>query len=301
MPLRSVLQPNKQQRTGYEVSFGLLIKSLKRVGMNLYIDDYRLARKNPTYPISISGFPDILNNWPLPNPAVLGPGLYEHPKRNPELMRDPRFRGYIVKSEWMKEMFGPYYGRDRITPFFSGMDLTEWPDERNHEKEFDFLIYDKVRWNRDHYVPNLIEPILKTLQSKGLSFSVLRYGTYRHEQYAALLAKSKAMLFLCEHETQGMAWQEALASNIPVLAWDQGFWLDPNRADWELDPVPATSVPMFAEECGERFTHFGDFEASLDRFMANLERYEPRRWVSSELSLERSAAIFLKAYREVAM
>ena len=37
------------------------------------------------------------------------------------------------------------------------------------------------------------------------------------QSYRALLRRSKSMLFLCESETQGMAYQEALASNVPVL------------------------------------------------------------------------------------
>jgi hypothetical protein len=47
------------------------------------------------------------------------------------------------------------------------------------------------------------------------------------------------MLFLCEHETRGLAYQEALASNVPILAWDTGFWLDPRRPLYDPNPVPA--------------------------------------------------------------
>ena len=49
------------------------------------------------------------------------------------------------------------------------------------------------------------------------------------------------------------AYQEALASNLPVLAWDQGEWLDPARPRYSDAPVAATSVPYFSEACGLRF------------------------------------------------
>ena len=36
------------------------------------------------------------------------------------------------------------------------------------------------------------------------------------------------MIFLCEHETQGIAYQQALSRNVPILAWDRGGdWQDP--------------------------------------------------------------------------
>ena len=41
------------------------------------------------------------------------------------------------------------------------------------------------------------------------------------------------MIFLVEHETQGIAYQEAMACDVPILAWDQGNWLDPKRLELE--------------------------------------------------------------------
>jgi glycosyltransferase involved in cell wall biosynthesis len=30
------------------------------------------------------------------------------------------------------------------------------------------------------------------------------------------------MVFLCEHETQGFAYQQALSCGVPIIAWDRG-------------------------------------------------------------------------------
>jgi hypothetical protein len=97
-----------------------------------------------------------------------------------------------------------------------------------------------------------------------------------------------------------MAYQEAQACNVPVLAWDQGYWLDPNRSRWSDEPVPATSVPYFSEACGDRFAGLGDFAAALDRFVGRIDRYEPRRYVEERLSFAESAALFLSAYHDAA-
>ena len=105
------------------------------------------------------------------------------------------------------------------------------------------------------------------------------------------------MIYLCEHETQGCAYQEALASNVPVLAWDPGFWRDPLAEKFEDGPVPATSVPYFSEECGDRFRGVEAFDEVFDRFWARLSSYEPRRYVARELTLEKSADLYMGYYR----
>ena len=70
------------------------------------------------------------------------------------------------------------------------------------------------------------------LDQQSIAHQVITYGNYNIEEYKKVLNTSMAMIFLCEHESQGFACCEAMAVNVPVLAWDQGFWLDPNRFNW---------------------------------------------------------------------
>jgi hypothetical protein len=212
-------------------------------------------------------------------------------------MDNPRMRSYIAFSPWMKDLFSRVYDRDRIDLWFGGIDVDLWADTQESHKDTDFLIYDKIRWNRDTLVPALLDPILAGLDARGKSYRVIRYGRYTHQMYRRELSRSRAMIFVCEHETQGMAYQEALASNVPVLAWDQGYWLDPNRPCWEDAPVKATSVPYFGDACGERFTGAGDFPPALTRFLERLPHYTPRAWIAQHLSLVRSAELYLRAYQ----
>src|SRR5215467_3817956 len=91
----------------------------------------------------------------------------------------------------------------------------------------------------------LLQPILDILARHGLRTHVIRYKYHDHKTYRRLLARSRAMIFVCEHETQGLAYQEALASNVPVLAWDNGYWLDPLWKQVGNAMIPASSVPFF--------------------------------------------------------
>jgi hypothetical protein len=106
------------------------------------------------------------------------------------------------------------------------------------------------------------------------------------------------MIFLCEHESQGLAYQECLSSGVPVLAWDQGWCLDPNRFKWGQPNIAATSVPYFDSRCGERFVGREDFDEKLSLFLERIESsaYNPRAFVLENLTLKASAARFLSFF-----
>ncbi len=284
-----------QRVSGFEVAFRALRRALERAGYRVVVNNASLARRWPDHPVGLCGYPHILDRWSLPNPALLGPGLYDHPAQAPRLMTDARFRSYIVPCDWMRDLFAPVYG-ERLTSWFGGIDVDEWPDATHTAKDVDVLLYDKLRWERERFEPALLHPVRRELERRGLRVATVRRGAYDITEYKALLARSRSMLFLCESETQGLAYQEAMACNVPVLAWENGWWLDPNRALWTEAPVAAAAVPYFAPECGERFASADDFPAVLDRFLGRLPTYAPRRYVREALSLERSAALYLDAY-----
>jgi glycosyltransferase involved in cell wall biosynthesis len=72
----------------------------------------------------------------------------------------------------------------------------------------------------------------------------MRYGYYREGDFLAVLSQCRTMIFLCEHETQGIAYQQALSCNVPILAWDRGGpWQDPAYFPDKVVFEPVTSVP----------------------------------------------------------
>jgi len=285
-----------QSVSGFGVAFTLLGRALERLGYRVLVNRHRLARENPAYPVGIAGYPHVLRDWTLPNPAILGPGLLDHPQLAPALMDDPRFHSYLVPSEWVKGLFEKAYGR-RCAIWYAGLDLDEWPDYGAEAKDADFIVYDKIRWDRERLEQTLLRPVLAGLERRGLRFSVIRYGRYGHQDYRARLRRARGLIFLSGHETQGIAYQEAMACNVPVLAWVNGYWLDPQRSRFEASPVAATSVPYFSAECGETFVGAPDFEPALERFLARRASYRPRRYVAEHLSLEISGRCYLEHYR----
>ena len=119
-----------------------------------------------------------------------------------------------------------------------------WQPAPQDQKDVDVLIYDKIRWERFRYEAELISPIHALLKAKNLRFETIRYGAYREENFQKLLGRARSMIFLCEHETQGFAYLQTLASGVPILAWDRGGpWKDPEFFPERVNFSPVTSVP----------------------------------------------------------
>ena len=292
------LTHHRQKQTGFDVSFNLLKRALVKSGWIVRVNDRALARRHPKYPVGLVGFPTVLDDWDLPNPAILGPSLYDHPSLAPDLMKDARFRRYVVLAPWMYDMFRAVYG-DACARWYAGVDVDEWSDVSNCSKDIDFLIYDKIRWNHSELEVRLLRRVQAILSARGLRTHTIRYKFHDHVTYKQLLLRSRAMVFLCEHETQGLAYQEALASNVPVLAWDNGYWLDPLWKKVSPKMIPASSVPFFSEECGERFRDVTEFETALSVFLSRLEHFKPRKFVIENLSMKESAEIYGNLYLSV--
>jgi hypothetical protein len=285
--------------TGFAVWHKLLVTSLRGSGYTVRINDFRYARSHPDHPVGIIGYPFILKQWDLPNPAVLGPAMFDHPNLASSLMDDPRFHSYIVTCQWMSNVFSGCYPPHCLKLWNAGIDTeTDWPNTANNPKDTDILIYDKIRWQRDRMVPELLEPIKQLAADQGLTHQVLRYGRYAYADYKKALARSRLMVFLCEHETQGMAYQEAMASNVPVIAWDPGWWADPCRLRLGVGPIRTTSVPYFDQRCGTTFRTAGDFYSAFTSVWSKLDAFHPREFVQERLSLEASARTYASAYFE---
>lgn len=235
-----------------------------------------------------------LAGYERPNPIVAGVALMTHPSEWPTLCQDYPVARYVQHCQWAIDIYRPYFG-DKVCAIWPvGIDTDAWRPPLE-PRSVDFLLYNKIRWNHAAMERDLVEPIRAHLRSLRLSFEEIHYGAYRPEDYAAALGRCRAMLFICEHESQGIAYQEAMAADVPILAWDPGEWLDPQRFAWGTPHVPATSVPYFDPRCGERFVNFTAFPETLGTFLENLraDRYAPRDYVLENLTLERSAQRYL--------
>jgi len=290
-----------KQIGGVEKVFINLCKGLDSLGIKYKVNTPFSKLKATDRPIVLGTGKYILQGYTSPNPIIAGIGLMTHPSEWHDLISSFPVIKYLQHCKWAADVYKPYYGDQLCDTWFAGIETEKWKPSENAEKKIDILIYNKVRWNKDEYRKALINPIKDTLEAQGISYQEIVYGSYKENDYFQLLNESRGMIFLCEHESQGFACCEALSMNVPVLAWDQGFCLDPNRFKWGVTDIPATSVPFFDARCGERFKNFSEFSTAFSRFHSNLttKKYEPREYILENLTLEKSALRMLEIVSKI--
>jgi hypothetical protein len=104
------------------------------------------------------------------------------------------------------------------------------------------------------------------------------------------------MIFLCEHETQGIAYQQALSSDVPIFAWDRGGpWQDPSYYPHKVVFGPVTSVPYWDERCGMKFADVHAFRDKWEEFWDGIKsgRFAPRNYILENLTLEKCARRYI--------
>jgi len=268
-----------------------LCAGLDRLRIPYRVNDFKLARRNPSALACVIGKPFVLDKLERRNPILFGAAVHSHPVDAPDLLERYAVKKVLVPGGWMKDMCAPYWG-SAVESWPVGIDSDSWRPQPASEKTIDVLLYDKVRWRHDEFELTLIEPIRAHLRESGRSFWELRYGAYREEQFKALLARCRAMIFLCEHETQGLAYQQALSCGVPILAWDRGgFWQDPAYFPHRVRYAPVTSVPYWDDRCGATFGGVEDFAPAWERFWADCRagRIRPRDYILENLTLEKCA------------
>lgn len=284
----------KQLRTGFYTQFLNLVDSLKKAGCDVRINNYNLAEKYPEYPIGVAGYPSALNHIPEGHPVIFGPGDFGMPDKFNQISKDYPKAYLICFCDWIFKIY-EHSNSGRIKNWFAGINTDMWLPEKLSPKPIDCLIYDKIRWERDSLIPNFYNQFLRHLDKNGLTHTTLRYGNHTITHYKECLKKAKSLIFLCEHETQGLAYQEAMSMNIPIFAWDEGILRDKQLSEYAPRDLIVTSVPYFSDRCGVRFRRENYIE-DFDKFWENLATYEPRQYVIENLSLQKSAELYLKSY-----
>lgn len=288
----------KPKPSGHRRVFINLCEGLKALGIPFRVNDYGFAKRNPSSLACIVGKPAVLAKMEWKNPILFGASIYSHPIDDPDVLSRYPIKKALVPGPWMKDMFTPAWG-EMVQSWPVGIATQSWTSSPTSQKSFDVLLYEKVRWRRDHFEEQLTHPIRAHLRVRGLSVVELRYGFYREEEFRKLLAASRSMVFLCEHETQGIAYQQALSCGVPIFAWDvEGFWTDPTYYPHRVVYGPVTSVPYWDERCGAKFKDAQTFQEGWGDFWEGVlgGKFKPRDYILENLTLERCSG----AYADIA-
>jgi hypothetical protein len=275
---------------------------LVEAGVAYDTNNFAALRRNPGSIACVIGKSHVVRKIPSHSLIIFGPGLGSHPSEA-DFWSMQNLRLLVHPCKWMQDMFDRSLHHPVPSVVWpAGIETAVWSPPPIKPDTKKVLVYDKIRWDRLDLEQVLLNPILKMLKDGGYEIQYLKYGSYCEDEYRKVLASVGSMIFLCEHETQGFAYLQALSCGVPIFAWDRGgHWRDPsffpNLAIFE----PVTSVPYFSPTCGMRFQDFDDFGRRFKHFMERVENtsFSPREFVCRELNLKKQALEYCQIVRSV--
>lgn len=297
--IRRILR-GKPRPGGVDKVFINLVEGLNRIQYPYTINQPLKNRKYGDRILLLGRGLQSLNGFENSPPFISGIGIFTHPCEVPNFTQTYPVLAYLSHSEWVNNLCKPYLGNlCHIWP--AGVDTLKYKPIENKKILNDFILYDKLNFNRETEVNRILEPIQKTLKEKGFTWKTIRYGHYKSEDYQKLLSESRYLLFLSPHESQGLACQEAMASGLPVLAFDEGIVRDPYYIQCGSADLQVSSVPWFNNTCGLKFSSIDDFADCLMEFKALSDsgQFHPEKYIQEEFSLEASAQKLLTLVEEI--
>jgi hypothetical protein len=206
---------------------------------------------------------------------IAGPNIVTIPTEENNLILDENIDQIIVPSQWVYDLYKKFTDRDNIKIWPVGIETDNVVSQKNGVG----LVYKK------NIPENKFDEIITTLKSKNIEYKIIEYGKFKQEEYFELLSSAPWMIYLQEIESQGLSLFEAWSYDVPTLVWNNNFYQYPNKdLVIEQDNIAA---PYLSNESGLYFKN--DFNEKFKEFISNLGRYTPKKYVSENFSLKKSA------------
>ncbi len=230
--------------------------------------------------------------------AIVGPNLYILPRNIPD---DLNMSSYVLihPSKWAAEFWKDFgFNRCQLDFWPAGIDTGEYsPSKKTRDK---VLIYFKQRYEEE------LLKIENVLKNKNIKYSVIKYGSYIESDYKKMLSESKYVIWLGRHETQGIALENALSTNTPIILCEVKFlgqWVPTQKESSfftkeENEYKNVSVAPYFSDECGIKIDNLDKIKEIIDYMENNFLKFSPRKYVIENLSLEKQAKDFINLYEK---
>jgi hypothetical protein len=208
----------------------------------------------------------------------IGPNVCVLPVDMPIVMNQ-QYNKYLVNSDWTYNAYNRWLPDNKLAIWPVGIDSDLFSDKSNFNKTNDCLIYFK---RRDR---NELEEVVNFLKTKNQSFEVIEYGSYDEPHFIKTIENSKYSIVIDNCESQGIAIQEMMSCNLPLLVWDVTHW-DDRGEDFKVE---ASSAPYWSDNCGLKVFDLETLKQNHDTFISKLKKYNPREYIIENLTLEKGA------------
>jgi len=227
--------------------------------------------------------------------VIVGPNLFLTPYDIPWYisLRDTIYLQPSHETIESWELFG--FNHAPMKVWATGIDTDSfYPVKCNNRK---VTIYHKCRKKKE------LNQIENTLKEMGIDYYKVIYGGYNEKEYKEILKNTSFIIWHGHQESQGIALQEALASDIPILVCDVASWRDQvPRYSWPkpmhnlLDKLRVTAVPYFDDRCGIKIIDLTKLKEAIEYMQDNLTEFQPREFIIENLSLEKQAKELISLY-----
>jgi len=224
---------------------------------------------------------------------IAGPNLYSMPRDIPKGIVWDNVICVLPSAQTVARWKTTGFDSCKLVVWPVGIDTEEfypsniaWADRR-------VMVYHKWR------EPNELPIIFEALHRAKLNYTFVYYGRYSETEFKQLLDQTSFVIWHGGSETQGIALQEIMACDIPILVCDvrtHGDDKSPYLFYENEKSIPATAVPYFADCCGIRVTDLSLLEDNIRKMAQGRFIFAPREYVMNHLSLESQATKFVSLW-----
>lgn len=229
------------------------------------------------------------DNYPT-SKIIFGPQFHVFPNSCDSLYKESKAEHglrciYVCLSDWIAKMFDEFVPASlQIIPHVAipfGLDIES--QEKTKPYEYDCIIYYKARH------PSILDFCEKFCTEKGLKHKIYSYGSYTRDDYINTLYKTRFVIWVGSHESQGFALEECLATNTPIFLYDVKSMKD-EYTNWcynynsYSEKLLATSAPYWNDQCGLKVYSNEEFINRFSEFIDLLDTYTPDEYVKSTLT-----------------
>jgi len=211
-----------------------------------------------------------------------GPNIVVRASDYDSILASPEIDAVVNHVDWACEFWAKDHPelRARCLSWGAGVDTSFWkPSERTERPTI--LVFDKRRKDQDH---QRVNPYVAHLQHMGWAVKILtRCGNigYSLEQFRGFLHQSALMVgFTVGSESQGLAWAEAWAANVPTLILQQ------TENVYQGLRYRCNTAPFLTPATGAFFHDLHDFKRQFELWRSGQHVFCPRDWVLANMSDE---------------